>query len=184
MDRLKPRHILKIGLKRKKMSNSREWNTLPSETQEIIRKFQNESKVQLGAIAKELGLDVKLSTLPAFISGEIRHTPDDRFAIKINRHEAKVRQRFTLAHEIAHFLLHKEQIVSKEGIEDNVMYRSSLSNTLEAQANRLAADIVMPWHIVQKEVANKNLEDEKIIQEIAENIGVSVDAFKIRIGRY
>lgn len=160
--------------------NSKEWHRLASDTADLITTLQANPKVPLGKIAEALGITVKLSTLPANISGEIR--PDNipgRFVIRINRHETKPRQRFTLAHEIAHYLLHRDQIGN--GIADNVLYRSTLSNSLEAEANRLAADILMPWSTLERQLEGKNLSDEKALDEIAETLGVSKVALKIRL---
>ena len=49
----------------------------------------------------KLGTKVLLSTLARGISGKIGQE-NDEFVIRINRHEAKHRQRFTLAHKIAY----------------------------------------------------------------------------------
>ncbi len=164
------------------MTRSNEWLQLPNAMQGRLEGFQRDLKVPLGQIAENLGLIVKLSTLPANISGEIRPSREAEagFIIKINRHEAKTRQRFTLAHEIAHFLLHRDKIGN--GISDNVMYRSSLSNDLEAQANRLAADLIMPWNTLSNHIRGKNLNDSAILKTIAEEFGVSTIALRIRLG--
>lgn len=166
------------------MNRSREWEQLPEDRQSLIERLQVAPKVPLGEIAKKLGLIVRLSTLPANVSGEIR--PDTTgqapagFVIRINRHESKARQRFTLAHEISHFLLH-EQLIGN-GIADNVLYRSSLSNKQEAEANRLAADLIMPWSILKSQARNRNELDDAKLEEISNRIGVSKVALKIRFG--
>lgn len=60
-------------------------------------------------------------------------------AIYVNKGHHVNRRRFTTAHEIAHFILHQDFI--GDGIADDGLYRSKLSNAMEAQANKLAADI-------------------------------------------
>ncbi len=64
------------------------------------------------------------------------------------------------------------------------MYRSALSNEIEAEANRLAADIVMPlaavrdlWKKHNPDAPNKEITYERI----ADELGVSVIALKIRL---
>lgn len=155
-----------------------EWKSVSEEQLKIVRSFQQSAPVQVGKIAKELGLGVKSATLKPGISGEIMpsHGHQAGFVIRINRHEVHHRQRFTVAHEIAHFLLHREHIGS--GVSDNTLYRSSLSDTRERQANRLAADILMPWHLVEKEIEREQLSPK----ELAERLGVSETAIKIRLG--
>ncbi|HCM3005245.1 TPA: ImmA/IrrE family metallo-endopeptidase, partial [Klebsiella pneumoniae] len=95
------------------------------------------------------------------------------------------RQRFTLAHEIAHFLLHRDRI--GDGITDDILYRSKLSDFMEVQANRLAADILMPGHLLEKKLLELTqtveLRDEQKIERLAEVAGVSTTAIKIRLGK-
>ncbi|MFN7390175.1 MAG: ImmA/IrrE family metallo-endopeptidase [Brevundimonas sp.] len=137
--------------------------------------------MKLSAIARELGLQLKASTLPAGVSGEIRPDGAGGFVIKVNRHDSSRRQRFTIAHEIAHYLLHRDQIGM--GISDDALYRSSLSDAREAEANRLAADLLMPANAVQVEVDNaRQLQVEDIVAFVADKFEVSEAAMKIRLG--
>jgi Zn-dependent peptidase ImmA (M78 family) len=100
--------------------------------------------------------------------------------IRINRHDAPVRQRFTVAHEISHYLLHREQIGS--GIRDDVLYRSALSDAREAEANRLAADILMPESAVRAARERlRGMQDDEAVLELAQQFGVSEAAMKIRL---
>jgi Zn-dependent peptidase ImmA (M78 family) len=85
-----------------------------------------------------------------------------------------------VAHELAHFLLHSEHI--NKGISDDVLYRSSLSDRREAQANRLAADILMPDNLVlgSVEVAKeKGVGD--LVLFLAEQFSVSEGAMRIKL---
>lgn len=159
---------------------SAEWARLDPEIQERIKSFQTEYPVKVGAIAKSFGLDVKKATLQPKVSGEIRKQGAG-YIIRVNRHDASYRQRFTLAHEIAHFLLHEEYI--GDGIVDDMLYRSNLSNAMEAEANSLAADIIMPRNLV---MASKQIHDslpkELRLEKIAHDLGVSTVALKYRLG--
>ncbi|MGQ7745405.1 ImmA/IrrE family metallo-endopeptidase [Pectobacterium brasiliense] len=163
------------------MSNSREWDRLTNEQKSLIKKHQFQCPIKLGEIATELGLVVKLATLPANISGEIKEE-NGRVTIRINRHDVKARQRYTLSHEIAHFLLHRHLL--REGITDDVLYRSAQSNEIEAEANRLAADIIMPMNHVDAfyQLHYKGKKDAILYESIADSIGVSVIALKYRLG--
>lgn len=159
--------------------HTKEWERLSDEAQELIWKHQNEKQVPVGKLAGALGLSVKAATLPPGISGEILpDTSDTGFShkIRINRHEIKHRQRFTIAHEIAHFLLHTDMIGT--GIADDKMYRSTLSDKYEAEANRLAAEILMPWRLVERAVSI----DGNNTEMLAQSLGVSETAIKIRLG--
>lgn len=163
------------------MATSKEWKSLVKEQRDVIVTHQNEFPVKVGAIAKAFGITVKKSTLAAGISGEIKEV-DGVCIIRVNRHDVKARQRFTIAHEIAHFLLHRAKI--RDGIADDILYRSRLSDELEAQANKLAADIVMPWGLVQKSLESyADLKPEQKIERLAEDAEISTTAIKIRLGK-
>lgn len=152
------------------MTRSAEWRLLTATQIKTIQDHQQTFPVKIGSIAKELGLTVKTATLPAGVSGEIRCV-DGAFTIRVNRHDVKERQRFTLAHEIAHFLLHRDKI--GDGIVDDILYRSKLSDLLEVQANKLAADIIMPWHLMQNCLnSHSDLKNEQIYEKIAEEAQV------------
>ncbi|HVI87019.1 MAG TPA: ImmA/IrrE family metallo-endopeptidase [Dongiaceae bacterium] len=160
---------------------SPEWNRLDPEIRARIEAFQDAPPVRLPELARALGVPVKASTLAPGISGEIR--PDgDGFVIRINRHDPIKRQRFTVAHELSHFLLHREQIGS--GIEDDVLYRSTLSDKREQQANRLAADILMPEALLteaQQAAEEKGVGDMALY--LADLFAVSEAAMRIRVGQ-
>lgn len=160
---------------------SNEWNSLCSEHKQLLEKYLSSYPIQLGAIAKELGIKILSSTLQNDISGEIREI-NGEVIIKVNRHDAKTRQRFTVAHELAHFFLHRHLL--KDGIVDDVLYRSSYSNSIEQEANRLAADILMPIHILDLLISRCKHEKEttKKIEYLAQELNVSVTALKIRLG--
>lgn len=161
---------------------SREWNKLDVQTQDLIRSIQRELPVKLGELSKKLGLTVKVSTMPANVSGQISpdHQENTSFVIKVNRHEYKTRQRFTLAHEISHYLLHRDLI--GDGIEDNILYRSNLSDSIEAQANRLAADILMPWYKLEYYLKSAPNQCNQV-EDLAKIFGVSEHAMRIRLGK-
>lgn len=158
---------------------SREWETLSQPQKDAITANQTAFPVKVGTIAQALGLSVKSATLGAGISGEIK-CEEDTYIIRVNRHDVKARQRFTVAHEISHFLLHRELI--GDGIVDDVLYRSNLSNLQEAQANRLAADIVMPWHLIEDWIKkNHHIKGDARIEKLAETAEVSTTAMQIRL---
>ena len=162
---------------------SKEWESLPEEIRETISAHQGELPIKLTTIARAVGVDVKAATLPVGISGEIR--PDDnargKFVIRVNRHDAPRRQRFTVAHEIAHFLLHRDQIAN--GLKDDVLYRSTLSDRREAEANRLAADILMPQELVDELLENARLlQVEDVVSYLADQFEVSEASMKIKLG--
>ena len=147
----------------------------------VVDEFTRSAPVAIGALAKALGLKVVLATLPLSISGMIKPSEDEEgFVIKVNRFEPKERQRFTIAHEIAHFLLHKSLI--QKGVVDSTLYRSKLSSRTEAEANRLAADILMPRPLVNQALREVPTFVDDVDAYLAEKFNVSRSAMDIRTG--
>lgn len=160
---------------------AREWTQVDTDQKKIVFRHTTSIPVQLGAMAKELGVSVKLSTLKPGISGHIRNE-NGEYTIRINRHEVRERQRYTLAHELAHFLLHRNEIDRTGEIVDNVLYRSGASQQIEYEANRLAADLVMPMDAVMRQLKLlEPLTSEEVIDRLAEVFQVSKAAMEIRL---
>ncbi len=146
-----------------------------------IDEYLSDHPVKLGAIAKRLGIRALLSTLPRGISGQIGQE-NDGFVIRINRHEAKYRQRFTLAHEIAHYLLHYDKIIAEGGWSENVLLRSGQAAEVEYQANRLASDLVIPSAQLAEATAEySGPMTSEIIEDLARRFGVSTAAMEIKL---
>jgi Zn-dependent peptidase ImmA (M78 family) len=158
------------------------WSRVAPEEFAIVKEAIAEHPVRVGELAKKLGLDVFRSPLPPKISGMIRPKADGvGYEIRVNKYEVPERQRFTLAHEIAHFLLHKSDI--RAGVVDSVMYRSALTSRKEAEANRVAADIVMPMGAVRRELlALGGIPTEEVAKELALRFKVSLPAMRVRLG--
>ena len=143
---------------------------------EIIRANQSELPVSVTCIAGEFGIRVfKSSGWPDKLSGLIRKN-QGRYEIFVNGQHPLVRRRFTIAHELAHFILHRDEIGN--GITDDVLYRSGLSNKMEKEANQLAADILMPWKLLDPILDS----GESDIRELADMFKVSPSTMSIRLG--
>ena len=168
---------------RKEQVMSGEWDRIDPELRAIIEQHQQDMPVRISQIAKAVGVPVLAATLPAGISGEIRPAADGNhdLVIRVNRHDPETRQRFTVAHEVAHFLLHRDQIGN--GIQDDVLYRSRLSDAREAEANRLAAIILMPRKLVKEVMQDaRDLGVEDTVAYVAKRLKVSEAAARIRLG--
>ena len=146
---------------------------------EVIAQFTETAPVDVDGLAKALGLRVGLdASLGPEISGKIVKDPRGGpagYSIYINANDVPRRQRFTLAHEIAHYVLHRDLI--GDGIEDNALYRSKLGEWYERQANRMAADILLPPGLVRRRWAS----GVKEVSKLADAFNVSEQAMRIRL---
>ena len=155
---------------------------LTAEQKELIENSQNSllaNPVNIVRLAKDLGVaEVLKSELGEKISGIIEKR-DEGFVIITNKAQPKVRRRFTIAHELAHFLLHRDQI--SDGITENAIYRSTLSNQYEVEANRLVGDMLMPLDKID-EYINRGGTAKATIGGLAYRFDVSVSAMRARLG--
>lgn len=147
---------------------------------QIIQQHQKAAPVNVSAIARALGINVwEMHTLPTNVSGKIFldkvNGGASGYSIGINASEGFRRKRFTVAHEIAHFILHRDKI--GDALTDDAMYRSGLSTREEVQANNLAADIIMPIHLI------RSLEKQGLVEvsQLAEALQVSDPAMLVRL---
>lgn len=146
---------------------------------DVIRAHQTKIPVETVPIANALGIKVfRVPNWPNDLSGMIRKNVDapGGFDIYVNGDHPETRRRFTIAHEIAHAVLHPHLI--GDGITDDALLRSGLSNTVEAQANRLAADILMPRDKINEFVASGITS----VKELARQFNVSEQSMAIRLG--
>jgi len=157
----------------------------PVEQIEIINRYRKNAPVDVHGIASSLGIRIHEAFLPENVSGIIERIKDGNFVITINTFDSKTRKRFTLAHELGHFMLHRSMI--GDGIEDDRAYRSTTSgkyrNNLigpreESQANAFAANVIMPHELIQR----LKVEGYTTPEQLADKLQVSVHAMSIRLG--
>ena len=81
------------------------------------------------------------------------------WSILVNKQDVPARKRFTIAHEIGHFLLHKNQPFADDFRLGETFYRpeSTGEDVLEKEANHFAANLLMPedrirqqWELLQR----------------------------------
>ena len=151
---------------------------------ENINYFRSSIPVDVEGLARALGLKVEKQNLSDDICGMIKRAKEG-YIIVINQNHTITRQRFTIAHELGHFIYHRNKI--GDGIVDNALYRQTTYNGInnneinardEQQANNFAANLLMPSFAIEK--INKELGkvDPKIL---AEKLNVSIPAINIRL---
>ncbi|KAA9331156.1 ImmA/IrrE family metallo-endopeptidase [Adhaeribacter soli] len=136
-------------------------------------------------IAIKKGVTIKPYDLGDGVSG-VLVVDKDKSVIGYNPSEHVVRQRFTIAHELGHFIMHRSQaelFVDKE----KVLFRNHASSTgeikREREANNFAASILMPEYLIYKEINDRHIDsiDETAIKELAKVFNVSQQAMTIRL---
>lgn len=136
-----------------------------------------EPHVDVAACAREVGLPIYSTDLPHGVSGMLKRTEGNRFECYVDKSEPSVRQRFTAAHELGHFVLHRDSI--GETHQDNYRLRAAgMTNWQETQANQFAADLLMPMNLI----ADAMDSGINSVEDLARLFKVSEIAMSIRLG--
>ncbi|RKF32293.1 hypothetical protein BCY89_13935 [Sphingobacterium siyangense] len=146
---------------------------------------ENDLPVKIEDIVKEQQIDLVYYTFEDDISG-VLVLNDDSTTIGVNQGQHNVRRRFTIAHELGHFILHKDQgkmFMDKILFRKNSNQYSEKQEQLEKEANNFAANILMPEKIVKKLFSEsiKDFYDDLSIQKLAERFEVSASAMTYRL---
>lgn len=108
--------------------------------------------------------------------------------IGLNSRQAPQRQRFTLAHELGHLRLHRGRPLIVDSLV-RVNMRDSASATAtdreEIEANRFAASLLMPEHMVRAAVASATADRQMAPMALQRELGrlfqVSAEAMGYRL---
>lgn len=100
------------------------------------------------------------------------YTDDGTFTIVVNRNHPSHKQIFTMAHEIGHYILHRDQLTE---FLCNELFASN-RRYLEIEANRFAAELLMPVneYVIALEACDGHF------REVAEHFYVSEEAARWR----
>ena len=129
-------------------------------------------------IVKELGISIfEDRDLSSEVSGYLRKA-GDKWVIGVNPMHSKKRQRFTIAHELGHFLMHTKNGQEELPFEDTILFRNEVYfEPKEHQANAFAAKILMPEDKIRELVQS----GERSVERLADYFKVSVTAMKFQL---
>jgi Zn-dependent peptidase ImmA (M78 family) len=144
--------------------------------------------VNVEALAHLLHVDVRKSQVEGDISGFLYRDHDKSAAIiGVNSRHHHNRQRFTIAHELGHFLLHtNDKVHVDRGFEVRLRNEESSqgTNVDEKEANLFAAELLMPKEFIERDLQDieaVDLMEERTIKSLAEKYQVSAHAFAFRL---
>lgn len=156
--------------------------------------------VDVERLAQLLQIQIRLENLPQTISGFL-HRDGDNAAIVVNRRHSLQRRRFTIAHELGHFVLdhQTENIHVEKDYRINVKeldltsgaikYRRKVSRDGypekdEVHANAFAAALLMPEAMIRldmKVAIDSGHFDDSLINSLAQKYNVSEHALVIQL---
>lgn len=165
---------------------------------EIQQEYKNIVPRPVVKIAQGLGIEVfETDGLSDHQSGLIRKE-GDKYVILVNEKQPFTRKRFTIAHEIGHFLEHKEILDHQEFIDvikqpvdgreecavttglnlSDVPSSTPEERVREVQANKVAVELLMP-----EEEFRAAWKIASTMKEVADKFQVSEGAVAVRAGQ-
>lgn len=140
--------------------------------------------VDVEAVARGLGALVRYSPFEGELAGMLVRG-DGQPVIGVNSIHPRNRQRFTIAHECGHLLLHKAEVHVDRRLQ--VHRRDEMSSMAidpdEIEANRFAAELLMPYDLIMADLKGRqiDIEDDSQIRELADKYGVSAQSMTLRL---
>ncbi len=147
--------------------NSLNINTLPIPVDKILQHFNI-------TLSYDLGDD---------ISGVLVVNKNGMAVVGVNPKESNVRQRFTIGHEIGHFVLHRNK--SELFVDEHylVVARDGTTDKYELEANAFSAALLMPKNLIKEQLELLPLKSstEEKIKILAKKFEVSSLAMTYRL---
>ncbi len=146
--------------------------------------------VPVEQIAKQLGAQINEAPDGEDLSGfMLRDQTTGEVVIGVNKAHGEHRRRFTIAHELAHMLLHdQEQLHVDSSRRLQLIRRSGQSSDgnvpIEIEANVFAAEFLMPADLLEEDLLtdeNANINDVSVIRTLANRYKVSNQAMTFRL---
>lgn len=136
-----------------------------------------QAPIDIKKIAKLLGFEIVPFDFPDTISAVIRINGTTK-VIGVNKNHVEARQRFSIAHELGHYLSghenfthEKKIVVDPERKYLDPQYRE------EQESDDFAAELLMPESMLKKDVLEKDIE----VSELAKKYDVSEQAMLIQL---
>jgi Zn-dependent peptidase ImmA (M78 family) len=158
---------------------------------EIVERFGVKTPpVPVERIAKQLGVIVQYAPFDDELSG-MAFLKEGVAIIGINSNHHPNRQRYTLAHELAHIYLHRPHLEAGVHVDQssvNSLRRDLVSaegtDSLEREANAFAAELLMPRKLLAGALDDRmlDLDDDRLLT-LAKRFKVSLMALQYRLQR-
>lgn len=165
----------------------------------LVKEILSQASIQsapvpVEKIVQQRGIDVRLNNDPQSDISGFLFLGSERPLIGVNASQTRVRQRFTIAHEFGHYLLHgftHREVHVDHGFR--VMLRDGRSSEgtdeAEREANLFAAEILMPEDMLRAElqgtshldIDDAEAEVDKLLERLANKYVVSKQAMMFRL---
>jgi Zn-dependent peptidase ImmA (M78 family) len=149
---------------------------------ELIREYASKAPVDIKALIGRLGVAYVERDMPPEESGYIEYD-GLMCVIAVNANDGLQRKRFTAAHELAHFLLHRDLLRKRKHL-DRLFGEAArrnpsapLEHAHEVQANQYASRLLMPKATIDQQILNGVTD----LRALANLFLVSEEAMRFRL---
>jgi len=163
----------------------RTHENIRQEVQRALKKCGvTKSPIDVEAVARGLGAVVRYSPFEGELAGMLVRSEGPP-VIGVNSIHPPNRQRFTIAHECGHLLLHKAEVHVDRQL--HVHRRDEMSSLAvdpdEIEANRFAAELLIPYEMIMADLKGRqiDIENDNQIRDLAEKYGVSAQSMTLRL---
>jgi predicted transcriptional regulator len=134
-------------------------------------------KLDIKRIIQEIfSITVEETELGKSVSGFLERI-GSAWKIYLNRFETEQRKRFTMAHELGHFIKHRDKYAQSGTIMyDQIFFRDENTNPMEREANKFAAELLMPKATFDTLIQEGN----NTISKLADSFDLSTSAVRYR----
>ena len=155
-----------------------------SQVEELLVQYKdskNSSDV-LNKLIKDNGIQLKELDLME-LSGVLFKSEGEQWNLLVNKMDSTARKLFTIAHELGHFYLHRN---NENQFIDGELVRARNENTrfdeYELEANEFAGNLLMPKKEIEQKLQSRDIVvDLKKIKELSEQFLVSTFAIQTRL---
>lgn len=153
--------------------------TLPIDL-DVVRELLPETPLGQGAIIKPpMPLNI------AGYEGALVRSPlnEKEWGILYNERAGAERQRFTIAHELGHFILHRNNQAAFNCSTESIYSGSEGLAQMEREADDFASNLLMPGNLLRQKLDGQEV-DFCLLSDLSREFGVSLEAMCIRFVKY
>ena len=137
---------------------------------------QDTAPIDTDVVAKYLRFDVIPFAFPDDVSG-VTYITEDVKSIGVNQYHDLTRQRFSVAHEIGHYLLGHEAYDNDAVHVEQGRWLLAPHSRQEQEANEFAAELLMPKFLLEREGIRPDVD----VKWLARKYNVSEQALWIQL---
>ena len=157
----------------KKTFYPHETTGTPEPEEVLLASKEMTCPLDIEKLIKRYNIEICKEDMDYDISGYIEKR-GAKWVVSVNKYHSERRQRFTLAHEFAHYVLHKYKF--RERHNDRALFRTREFNPVEKEANDFASELLIP----QEKFRQYLREGIRNIADLSDKFNVSVSAIRYK----